>query len=146
MPQDTQSLIALFTEFWNTGKLELAAQLYSPDSERIDPNQQPARGIQGIANEVAIIHAGFPDFKIDITRTIADSDQIATEWTCSGTHHGEYQGVPPTGRRVSINGTTIQRTKGGLILDEHVYFDRLSLLQQLGAIPAASQPASAARF
>lgn len=140
MPENMRSIIDLLTELWNTGKAELATRLYSEKAVRIDPNQtQPARGAQQIANYVAEVHTGFPDFKLEIKRQIGEGDQIATEWTCSGTHKGEFQGIAPTGKRVEITGMTFDRIKDGQIVEERVYFDRLELLQQLGVASGGMQ-------
>jgi len=139
MPENMQGIVDLLTEFWNTGKPELAAQLYGDQAERTDPNQpEPARGAQQIANYVGEVHAGFPDFKLEIKQRIGEGDQVATEWTCTGTHNGEFQGIPPTGRRVEITGMTLNRIKDGQIVEERVYFDRLAMLQQLGVVSGAA--------
>jgi len=149
MPENMQKIVDLLTELWNTGKPELAMQLYSDQAERTDPNQlDPARGAQQIANYVAQVHTGFPDFKLEIKQRISEGDQIVTEWTCTGTHRGEFQGIPPTGRRVEITGMTLGRIKGSQIVEERVYFDRLAMLQQLGVVSGTeqSEAKTAARY
>lgn len=145
MPEETQKIFDLLTELWNGGRLEIAEQLYSDQAERTDPNQmEAARGVQQIASYVAEVRAAFPDFKLQITKRIGEGDQIASEWTCSGTHRGTFLGIPPTGRRVEIHGVTLNRLQGGKIAEERVYFDRLSMLQQLGVAAGAAEGQAAA--
>lgn len=140
MPENTQQILGLLLELWNTGKAEVANKLYSSDAERSDPTQpEPARGAQQIAAFVAEVRAGFPDFKLEIKQGIAEGDRLATEWTVTGTHRSEWQGIPPTGRRVEITGMTLDRIKNGQVIEERVYFDRLALLEQLGVAPSAAQ-------
>ncbi len=140
MPEDTQRIIDLVLELWNTGKPELATQLYSAEAERTDPNQpEPARGAQQIAKYVAGVRAGFPDFKLEIKQKVAEGDRLVTHWACTGTQRGEFQGISPSGRRVEMTGLTLVRIKGGQIVEERVYFDRLSLLEQLGVLSGAAQ-------
>ncbi len=130
----------LLTEFWNSGNLELLPQLFSEDVERSDPDHpQPIRGRQEIANYMAEVRTGFPDFKIELKRQIGEGDQVAVEWTCTGTHNGVFQGIPATGRRANVAGVSLYRIKAGKIVEERAYFDRLALLQQLGVIPEAAQ-------
>src|SRR5689334_18110273 len=117
MQQDLQKIFDLLTELWNTGKPELAAQVYSDRAVRTDPTQtQPAQGFEQIARYVAEVRRSFPDFKLEIKQRIVEQDRVATEWTTSGTHEGEFQGIPPTRRRVEIAGVTINRIEGGKIL------------------------------
>ena len=140
MPENTQEIFGLLTELWNTGNTKLVAQLYDDQATRTDPNlAEPARGAQQIANFVAEVRKGFPDFKVEIKQRIGQEDQIVSEWTCTGTHDGDYQGIPPTHKRVQISGVTVTRIARGKITEERVYFDRLELLQQLGVAPGAVQ-------
>lgn len=143
MAKNMNDIADLLTEFWNTGKPELAVQLYSEQAQRTDPNQpQPARGGQQIATYVAAVHGGFPDFKLEITRKISQGDQLVTEWTCVGTQKGEFLGIPPTGNRVELTGVTVNRIEDGRIIEERSYFDRLAMLQQLGVAPGDAQSAA----
>jgi steroid delta-isomerase-like uncharacterized protein len=140
MQHDVQEIFDLLTELWNTGKTDLTAQVYSEQAVRNDPNQvQPARGVQQIANYVAEVRKGFPDFKLEIKQRINEEDLVATQWTCSGTHDGDFQGIPPTRRRVEMAGVTIHRIAGNKIVEERSYFDRLELFRQLGVAPGAAQ-------
>ncbi len=130
----------LLTEFWNSGSLELLPQLFSEDVERSDPDHpQPIRGRQEIANYMAEVRTGFPDFKIELKQQVGEGDQVAVEWRCTGTHNGVFQGIPATGRRANVAGVSLYRIQGGKIVEERAYFDRLALLQQLGVIAEAAQ-------
>ncbi len=140
MSSGTEALFKLLTELWNTGNFELATQVYSEQVERTDPNiAQPIRGRQQVLNYIAEIRTGFPDFTIEIKRRIIEGDQAASEWTCTGTHKGSFQGIPPTGRRVNISGASLSTIQDGKIAAERAYFNQLSLLQQLGVAPVAGQ-------
>jgi predicted ester cyclase len=61
---------------------------------------------------------------------------VATRWTITGTHRGDFQGVPPTGRPVTMAGVDISRFVDGRIAEHWAQFDVLGVLQQIGAIPA----------
>lgn len=137
MPENMPRIVELLLEFWNTGNTALADQVYSGDAERFDPNgPEPRRGPAEIAKYVLEVRAAFPNFRIEITQQIADGDDFVHCWTCSGTQKGEFQGIPPTGRRVELTGVSVGRLTDGRVSLERAFFDRLALLQQLGAIPA----------
>ncbi len=140
MPEDIQRLVDSVIEFWNTGNPEVAKRLYAENAERRDPNKaEPARGPQEIARYVAEIHTGFPDFKLEIKQRVAEADRLVTQWTCTGTHKGEFQGISATGKRIEITGLALVRIENGKVAEERVYFDRLTMLEQLGAVPGAMQ-------
>ena len=146
MAPHTQRIIDLQLELWNTGNRDIAKQLYGEHAERTDPNGREAirrRGMHEIANFVAEVRAAFPDFKLHLKESIGDGDHIAFHWTVTGTQKGEFQGMPPTGKSVEINGMTLDRLRDGKVVSEHVYFDRLALLEQLGASPASAAASGA---
>jgi steroid delta-isomerase-like uncharacterized protein len=145
MPEDIQRIVDLVLQLWNTGNPEIATQLYSDAAERNDPNgSEPARGAQQIGHYVAGIRTAFPDFRLEITERLVEGDRIASHWRATGTQNGEFLGIPPTGRRVDISGVTLAQVKDGKVIRERVYFDRLAMLEQLGAAPGAAQKAASA--
>ena len=136
MPRDSQNLVDSVLELWNTGRAELAEQLYTETALRYDPNQpNPARGRQEITRYVSEVRAGFPDFKIDIREAIAAEGHLVTHWTCTGTHRGEFKGIPATNKPIEIKGVALARIENNKVSEEHVYFDRLTMLEQLGVSP-----------
>src|SRR5258708_26107903 len=61
---------------------------------------------------------------------LVENDKVAVGWTISGTHKGEFRGISPTGRKVSVEGITINHIADGKIMDSYVSWDALGLLQQ----------------
>lgn len=60
----------------------------------------------------------FPDMTFDVNLVLESGDHIVSNWTLSGTHTGEpYYDVPPSGRKVTINGTAILRFKDGKVIE-----------------------------
>lgn len=139
MAEDRQRIIQALTQLWNTGDPKIAQELYTETAGRYDPNQtEIAHGWQKIANYVGEVRTGYPDFRLEVTETVAEGDRIASHWTCTGTHQGEFQGIAPTGKRITISGVALARLENGKIADERVYFDRLTMLEQLGVFPNAA--------
>lgn len=81
----------------------------------------------------------FPDLHTTVNQVVAEGDKVVVQMTDRGTHHGEFMGIPPTGKSVAVTGTAIYRVAEGKIAEEWVNYDSLSMLQQLGAIPAPKQ-------
>ncbi len=60
---------------------------------------------------------------------------MVTRYTVSGTHQGEFLGVGPSGERITMTGTSIDRFEGGKIVEEWPEYDLLGVMRQLGALP-----------
>jgi steroid delta-isomerase-like uncharacterized protein len=145
MPDDTQRIVDLVTKLWHTGKAELAEQVYGKGARRFDPNQPEAiQGSDGILGYVTQVRAGFPDFELQVKQTVTQGNHLVAEWVCTGTHKGEFQGIPPTGRRIQVSGIAINRIENGQIAEERIYFDRLGLLEQLGVAMATERQTKSA--
>jgi steroid delta-isomerase-like uncharacterized protein len=81
--------------------------------------------------------ASFPDFKMEIVDLIAEDDKVVAHFLCSGTHQGEWQGVPPTGRRFErVNEIYIFRVQNGRLAGFTAVEDNLTRLRQLGVDPS----------
>jgi len=81
--------------------------------------------------------AGFPDAQLHLDEIISDGDRLAIRFHLEMTHQGEFQGIPPTGKRVSFSGTTIMRFTDGKVIERWSESDFLGVLQQLGVVPAS---------
>jgi steroid delta-isomerase-like uncharacterized protein len=78
----------------------------------------------------------FPDARISIEACIAEGDTVATRWRLTGTHLGEFQGIPPTGRPVTFSGLEFNRVADGRFVEHWSMFDNVALLRQIGTVPA----------
>jgi steroid delta-isomerase-like uncharacterized protein len=81
--------------------------------------------------------AAFPDWRMTVQDLIAGGDKAVARVTVTGTHKGEFMGVPATGTRVDVQLIDIMRFDGaGLVCEHWGVADMLSLMQQLGVVPA----------
>jgi steroid delta-isomerase-like uncharacterized protein len=115
----------LWDEVWNRGDLDVADAIFD---EAYAAHEKAF---------VPLIRAAFPDSRHGIEDLIAEGDKVVTRFTWSSTHHGEFEGIPPTGRQISVQGIWIHRLKDGRIVDgwDWGQVDWLGLLRQLGALP-----------
>lgn len=81
----------------------------------------------------------FPDSRFTVEDVVAEGEHVAVRHTFRGTHRGEFEGVPATGRRVAVSGIELLRFEGGKIAEAWLNADFLGLMQQLGAIPEPAQ-------
>ena len=78
---------------------------------------------------------GFSDAEFNIVDVFGQGDKIVKHWNFKGTHDGDFFGIPPTGKKIDLIGTTLVLMKDGKILQEQDFFDNYSLLSQLGLTP-----------
>ncbi|WP_210591541.1 ester cyclase [Streptomyces sp. GESEQ-35] len=105
-----------------------------------DPsNPQDVVGLDAIRREAEMWRGGF-DFSFTVEDQLAQDDRVCTRWTWNGLHKGDFLGIAATGKRVSMTGTTIHRcTPDGKIAEGWWQYDRLGLMEQLGALDTLEQ-------
>ena len=85
--------------------------------------------------------AALSDVKGTITDAVASGDTVSLEITWSGTHTGPLAGpggtIPASGRRITVPSAAVLTFEGEKLKEEHMYFDLMTLLQQIGAMPAS---------
>jgi predicted ester cyclase len=116
-----------FEEFHTQRQHDILEQIVSPDL--LEPTR---RATDMVLN-------AFPDYRITIEEQVAEEDKVATVWTATGTHQGQWQSpagtVAPTGNEVRWTATTTLRISKGKISEViGSSWDHLGILQQLGAV------------
>lgn len=96
-------------------------------------------GIRGLKTFNTTLRTAFPDWYSTPEELVAEGDRVVERWTGRGTHRGEFQGIPPTGRQVALPGVVFYRIRDVKIVEFRGSFDMLSMLQQLGTAPAVTR-------
>lgn len=134
--------LRIIDEVWNQKNVDAADELISCDCVVHDPNSVH-EGLDGYKQFVREYLNAFPDLHFAIEDQVADEHGVATRWTCTGTHQGELQGIPATGRRVTVSGILFSKAKDGKFVESWSSWDTMSLLQQLGVMPSRETVAAA---
>jgi predicted ester cyclase len=113
----------LFEEVW-VGDVAAADRFYAPGPQ-----------LDGLKEFAAALYVAIPDWRVTIDDLVSEDDKVAVRWTGRGTHLGERQGRPPTGRQITTTGIDIERFSEGKIVQEDGEVDMLGFLRQLGALP-----------
>lgn len=77
----------------------------------------------------------FPDMHIEIKKQIAENNRVVTQWISSFTHTQKIMDKEPTYEQVLVVGTSIHKIIGNKIVEVWIYWDRLEMMEQLGATP-----------
>jgi len=127
-----------FEEILSNGHFDLANELYAKDfvnhgihrNASLEEDQAALKGW----------HQAFPDLVSSPEKLIAEDDLVTIYWIARGTNTGTGNGLPATGKKGELSGITIWRIVDGKIKEEWSAFDELLMMQQLGLLPANSQP------
>jgi len=97
-------------------------------------------GREGIKQAAAWVRSVFPDLHVTIQDVVAEGDRVVTRFIGRAHQHGEFLGVPPTGKSVTLAGVHVDRVAEGRIAERWETVDLLALLRQLGAsvVPASA--------
>jgi predicted ester cyclase len=106
-------------------------------SHSFPPGLPPGR--EGLKAFVGAFHAAFPDGHLSIDQMIAEGDTVATRLTFRGTHTGNFMGIPPTGKNVTVPALDMARYADGKLVEHWGGPDQMSLMQQLGVVPMPGQ-------
>jgi steroid delta-isomerase-like uncharacterized protein len=133
-------VLRYYEEVLNKGDLDALDELAVADYEEHNPLPGQGAGRDGVRDRVSMLVRGFaPRFTIE--DVIAEGDEVVVRWTNTGVHGGEFMGIPPTERTVSIAGIDIHRLQDGKMAEHWDVVDLLSMLVQLGVVTLPGAPA-----
>src|SRR5271168_3430655 len=141
MAQENATIVRRFVdEVITGGKIDSAAQYVWEDVVEQVPLPGQGPGLEGLKDILRAMRAGFPDIVFSIQEQITEGDKVASRFEWTGTHKGEFLGIPATGRPVRVWGIVIDRLEAGRIKDTRILMDTLGMMAQLGMFPPPATP------
>jgi len=134
--EDNKKFMNYFIEeVINNKNLNVANDLVAEDFiEQIPfPGQGPGR--EGLKFALQSMFTGFPDMTWTVQEQIAEGETVVTRFTWTGSHKGDFMGIPATNKTVEVWGVVIDVVRNGLFTESRIIMDTVSLLQQLGVMP-----------
>jgi steroid delta-isomerase-like uncharacterized protein len=123
-----------FEEVMIRGNFDAIDELFAPTF--VNYSFPEAQGREGFKRVMMMFRTAFPDMNITIDDMIAEGDRVATRGSWTGTHRGDFMGIPATGKQVAVSYSDIWRLEAGKAVENWVQMDTLGLMQQLGVVPA----------
>jgi steroid delta-isomerase-like uncharacterized protein len=135
---DVERMFAYWATAWTSNDPEKVLALFTDDCVFEDVTfGVVAHGKEEIRSFAKHAFAAVPDFKYEVTNRFATQQWAVIEWVMSGTHKGDFPGIPATGKRFSsVRGTTILELKIGKIRRESDYWDAATFMKQVGLLPS----------
>jgi steroid delta-isomerase-like uncharacterized protein len=121
-----------FEEAWNRQNLDVVDEIFAPAV--IFNGQSITR--EALKQALAGRRVAFPDIQVTVDDQVAEGEKVSTRRTWRATHKGPYRGVGATGKVVTWTQISVVRFSQGRIVEDWTVADELSILQQLGVLPA----------
>lgn len=129
-----------YDEVLNQGKIAAADEYLAEDFVDHEPFPGVKPGREGCKQFFSMMRDAFPDLKFDVHFMLADGDKVAAYLTMSGTQSKEFAGIPSSGKKFSVNVIDIIRIVDGKAVEHWGVTDGMTMMQQLGAMPAPPPP------
>ena len=124
-------------EILNGGRLELISDLVHDDYRYIGPDGTELAGREALADLLGGFRAGFSDLHAHVRTAIATNDTVAMTMTLTGTHDGDFNGIPPTGAHLDLPMAVFTTIVDDRIIEDREFYDTTTMLAQLGVSPTA---------
>jgi steroid delta-isomerase-like uncharacterized protein len=138
--EENKAVIRRWIEAYNERDLEAEAAVLAPGLVvHVSAAPGPLEGLEAWRQFSGSFAEAFPDLRLTVQDIAAEGDTVAARVAFRGTHRGEFQGIPPTGKEVAFSSMEFNRLVGGKVEEHWVEVNLFGLMQQLGAIPSPEQ-------
>ena len=117
-----------YEEVLSQKRLDIIEEIYADSIQIGDEASMPRAQFRAMAGMMMMI---FPDIQVTVKDQMAEGDKVVSRWTATGTHQGNFLGVPPTGKKVTLKAIHIHQIQDGRICALWEEIDLLGLQQQL---------------
>jgi len=130
---DPKEYQRIWVEGLNRGDTSAADQAFAQDCViHITGQPEPLRGTGPWKGLLQGFLTAFPDLRFVMEDQLVAGDKVAHRWSCTGTHTGPLGPVPPTGKKIAIEGIIIDRVANGKVAERWEQYDGTLMMQQLG--------------
>ncbi len=131
--QNKSLILRYLDEVWGKGNIAAVDVFLSTDYRRyLSPIAEPLT-LEGQKQRLAAFRTAFPDVQITVEDIFADGDHVIFRSIMRGTHQGAFQGIEPTGKRVTVGLLDVIRIENGKFVEHWGGPDLFDLIKQLGA-------------
>lgn len=141
-PQEKKDVVSenirIYSDTWdeiaNKGNLQMFDSTFA-STIIYDNVATHLQGVDAVRKYFSEYVTGFSNRDFKVLEIYGQGDHVIKRWSFTGTHTGDFAGIKPTGKRITVEGVTIAKMLNGKIIEERDYADDLGLMQKLGVIP-----------
>ena len=126
----------------STGAVERLPEFIAPAYAEVHEGTVHTMGISGARDHVLGVRRTYPDLRLTVEQQIAEGEWVVTRVLMQGTHRGEWLGIQPTGREVTIRAVNVDRVVNGRIVEHGGAANLLEPLLAIGAVRVVGPPQS----
>ena len=131
--EQNKDMVKRYVDELNKGNSAVFEELCAPEYAFYNPSDTPEPMSREETMEFhEMIHTAFPDVNWDVKELSATGDRVIIWNVVTGTHEGEFMGIPATGNKIDVSSILMLRIQNGKIIEEREEADMLGLMQQLG--------------
>jgi steroid delta-isomerase-like uncharacterized protein len=123
---------------FNAKDVDARRALETDDVEVVLPGGMTLRGTDQALELLRVFWEALPDARLEHATETESGDTVVFEGTLTGTHTGPFRApqgeVPPSGNAVNVRYAAVKRVRDGKVASDHVYFDQLEFMLQIGAM------------
>ncbi|WP_339103787.1 ester cyclase [Haloterrigena salinisoli] len=131
---DPKGLAEEYAAIWNEQEFSRLSDVVADSFTFTSPTSGTIEGRENLEAYARETLEAFPDFEITVHEMLAGEDLVMAEGTLSGTHEGEFDGIPPTHETFEVRDMARFVVEGGKLQEERAFFDRHELFEQLGLL------------
>ncbi len=135
MPDNAAIVQRFIDEVINQGRYEVCDEIVAEDFVELDRLPGQREGREGLKEIIGMMRSAFPDIHWVTDESISSGGKVVTRFTWTGTHRGDFFGIPATGRSITVKGVVIDHLVDGRMTDSRILMDTYGMMMQLGAIP-----------
>lgn len=136
--QQIEKDMEMYTSVWddiiNKGELNKINNTYFDENITLISSPENVVGIANFKDYYSNFVTGFSEPNFTIKDIFGQGDKLVKHWHFTGKHTGDFFGIPPTGKAVDVEGTTLVKMKDGKIAQEQDFMDNMVFMQQLGIL------------
>ena len=140
MSEQNKARIAEFLDrVLTSGEISATGEYFHDDMVEEVPFPGQGPGLAGFKDTLTGLRTAFPDMRWSVHEQMAEGSRVLTRFVWEGTQRGDFLGMPPTNRAVSVWGMVIDEFEGAKVKSTRILMDTMGLMQQLGASPGAPE-------
>ncbi|MFA5404400.1 MAG: ester cyclase [Ignavibacteria bacterium] len=135
MEKENKLIVKNFIEkITNTGNVENIADYISPDYTEVFNGKRYPVGIEGAKEHIIGVRKTYSNLKLEIENQIAEGDWVVTCYTMTGVHTGEWAGIKPTDKKVTVTGVNVNKVIDGKIVEHGGAANILEAFMEIGVV------------
>jgi predicted ester cyclase len=130
--EQNRALMLNALEDWNRGSNKFFMENSVPDYTYYPSGSSKPMSREELDSGFLALCKAFPDLRYSFEELVAKGDKLTTRFSFTGTHMGEYMGIPATGNKIEVTGLSISLIKDGKFVEDREQTDTLGMMTQLG--------------